>query len=574
MVLGTLFVVLSVVFGIFIAPMVRIALDEAGEILKNTGGSVDGLTAKKLGFLSLKFGGIILAAALIKGYFMYQMRQKLIVMSRRMEFDMKNDLFAKMQSLSFSFYKQSSTGDMMSRLSEDISRVRMFLGPAVMYTINMAATFILVISVMFSINVKLTLYVLLPLPLLSYLIYHVSNIINRKSDELQASLSDITTFAQQAFSGIRVIKSFAAEHFSIEEMKKEAAAYRQKALSLALTDSLFFPLMMMLIGLSTILTIYIGGMEVIGGNLTYGNIAEYIIYVNLLTWPVASLGWVSSIIQRAAASQERINEIMRQQPDFDENAGEKIVFSDSLEFQNVSFDYPETKKRALKSIHFTLKRGETLAILGATGSGKSTIAYLLMRLFDPSEGKILIDGKDLKNLSRKAFLNQVGYVPQDVFLFSDTIANNIRFGNTQPIIDRELLNLARLAVMDKEIEQLNKGFDTMLGERGISLSGGQKQRVAIARALCRQPEILILDDCLSAVDTHTEAKLLSNFREILADKTAIIISHRVSSVAGADQILVLEEGRIAERGNHQSLMELDGIYRKLYLKQAKEPEYA
>ncbi len=398
--------------------------------------------------------------------------------------------------------------------------------------------------------------------------------INRKSDRIQVQLAKVTSFAQEAFAGIRVLKSFAAENDVLNEFKKETQSYKNKSLSLAKTDALFFPLMMMLIGLSTLLTIFIGGREVINGELTIGNIAEFIIYVNLLTWPVASLGWVTSIVQRAAASQERINEFLNEKPNIISDSKDIFTFNNKLEFKNLNFTYPNSSRKALKNINFEIEKGKTLAILGSTGSGKSTIAALLLRLYDPESGSINYDSKDLKSINLDSYREKIGYVPQDVFLFSDTIEENIAFGLKAELANKSDLvkEAAKQAVVYDNIISFPQAFNTLLGERGITLSGGQKQRVAIARAIIKRPEILILDDCLSAVDTKTESEILQNFKSILKDKTAVIISHRVSSVINADTIIVLDDGEIIEKGNHSELLQANGKYFELYQKQTKEEQ--
>jgi ATP-binding cassette subfamily B protein len=462
----------------------------------------------------------------------------------------------------------------MNRISEDVSRVRMYIGPAIMYSINLIVLFILITISMLAVNVKLTLYVLAPLPFLSISIYYVSDLMNRKSEEVQAQQSRLSTFVQEAFSGIRILKSYVKEQAVGNEFEKESDEYKEKNMKLVQINAMFFPLMLLLVGLSTLLTIYIGGKEVIAGRATTGNIAEFIIYVNMLTWPVAALGWVTSIIQRAAASQERINEFLHLEPEIKSvNANERKLKGE-ITFSHVGFVYPDSGIRALSNISFSVKPGKSLAILGHTGSGKSTIANLLVRMYDATEGKILLDGIPIQEFPLKSLRRQIGYVPQDVFLFSDTVANNIAFGlkSEQAAGKRNeiIRDAARKSVIYDNIMDFPKNFETMIGERGITLSGGQKQRISIARAIIREPEILIFDDCLSAVDTNTENKILAQLKNVMQNRTTLIISHRVSSVKHADQIIVLEHGRIIEEGTHFSLLEKKGDYFSLYEKQMLE----
>lgn len=572
--LGIFFIIISNIFGVFIAPLVRLAFDKVKIQLESGTGPLSTEKIDELTSIALIYGLLILASALLKGLFMFFKRQTIIVMSRHIEYDMKNEIFDQYQKLGLNFYRKNKTGDLMSRISEDVGRVRMYIGPAVMYFADLLVTFILVIPMMVYINPELTLYVLAPLPILSFAIYKVNSIINRKSDRIQSQLAKVTSFAQEAFAGIRVLKSFAAENDVLNEFKKETQSYKNKSLSLAKTDALFFPLMMMLIGLSTLLTIFIGGREVINGELTIGNIAEFIIYVNLLTWPVASLGWVTSIVQRAAASQERINEFLNEKPNIISQSNDLFNFNNKLEFKNLDFSYPNSSRKALKNINFEIEKGKTLAILGSTGSGKSTIAALLLRLYDPESGSITYDSKDLKDINLDSYREKIGYVPQDVFLFSDTIEENIAFGLKGELENKSELvkEAAKQAVVYDNIISFPQAFNTLLGERGITLSGGQKQRVAIARAIIKKPEILILDDCLSAVDTKTESEILQNFKSILNDKTAVIISHRVSSVINADTIIVLDDGEIIEKGTHHELLQAGGKYFELYQKQTKEEQ--
>ncbi len=516
---------------------------------------------------ALWFGALILLASVIRGIFMFFMRQTLIVMSRKIEYDMKKDIFNHYQKLSQRFYRKNYTGDLMNRLSEDVGRVRMYIGPAIMYIVNLVFTFITVIYMMFSVNVEMSLWVLIPLPILSVAIYYISEIINKKSDQIQAKLSDITSLSQETFSGIRVLKSFAVEQSFLKNMETESEKYRTQKMSLTLIDSLFNPMMLVLVSLSTLLTIYLGGKGVINGTFSFGNIAEFVIYVNLLTWPVASLGWVTSLVQRAAASQTRINQFLDETPEITNPTQTPFHFKNKIEWQSVDFRYDEKNFDALKQINFTLKKGHTLGIIGATGNGKSTIAALLLRLIEPTKGDILIDEQNLSKINLDDFRQQVGYVPQDVFLFSDTIANNIAFGAKASTSRDDIIRFAKLAQVHHNIVQFKEGYDTIIGERGITLSGGQKQRIAIARALIREPELLILDDCLSAVDQETEKQILMELKQLMQQKTAVIISHRLSSVMACDEIIVLENGQILERGNHSSLIAQNGQYAEVYRKQ-------
>ena len=571
---GIVFVSLSNLFAVFPAQSVRIAIDLVMENLKIyqefKGTKLSTNIEDKTGLILLFFGILVIVLALFRGLFMYLMRQTIIVMSRHIEFDMKNEIYSHYQDLSLSFYRKNSTGDLMARISEDVSRVRMYVGPAIMYAINLVVTIILVLWAMFSVNTHLTWLVILPLPFLSYSIFYVNNIINRKSDAIQSKLSDLTSFVQEAFSGIRVIKAFAAEKESETAFEEMGEDYRNKQLDLAKTDAVFFPLMFFLTGLSTLITIVAGGFEVLNGRASLGNIAEFVIYVNMLTWPVTSLGWTSSLVQRAAASQARINEFLNTKPEIQSTNLSEFTFNEFIQFENIGLTYPEKSEKALRNINFTLKKGESLAILGNTGSGKTSIANLLLRLLEPTEGRILIDGIDLKNINLGSYRRSIGYVPQEVFLFSDSISNNISFGlatNHQNL--EKIKNASNEAALSENIKNFKEGFSTVIGERGVSLSGGQKQRVAIARAFIKNPEILIMDDCLSALDTRTESIILENL-QLMKGKTSFIISHRASSVKDANRIIVLENGEIIEEGNHDNLMLKNGKYSEIFAKQSKE----
>ena len=515
---------------------------------------------------------LIIATTIIAGFLTFLMRQTLIVMSRHIEFDLKNEVFRQYENLSQNFYKQNRTGDLMNRISEDVGKVRMYVGPAVMYTINTFIRFTIVIIYMYDVSPRLTLYTLLPLPILSFAIFKLSSEINKRSTIFQQYLSKISSFTQEIFSGIRVIKAYSLENQhqkNLEELSKESKA---KSMRLAKVQSLFGPLMLALIGVSNLVVIYFGGMMYINGSIkSIGTIAEFILYVNMLTWPVASLGWISSLVQEAEASQKRINEFLKIQPDIQNNNPEKSIIKGAIEFKNVSFTYDDTHINALKNINFTVNKGETLAILGKTGSGKSSIISLISRLYDTTEGEILVDEIPLKQVNLFDLRNSIGIVPQDAFLFSDTIKNNVKFGK-ESANESEVIDAAKKAAVHDNIINFNLQYETILGERGITLSGGQKQRVSIARAIIKDAPILLLDDCLSAVDTETEETILNNLLEFCKNKTTIIVSHRVSSAKNADKIIILDEGTIIEQGTHNQLINQDGYYAALYLKQLSEKE--
>ncbi len=567
---GFVFILISNVFQIVPAPLVRYSIDlVVDNILVYQSLGKTGLQANFFDVVAkgiLIYAVLILLAALLRGIFLYYVRQTLIVMSRLVEYDLKNEIFAHYQTLPLSFYRRNNTGDLMNRISEDVGRVRMYLGPSIMYGLTLLSLMVMLIPVMFSISPTLTLYSLIPLPLLSISIFYVNNIIERRSEEIQKSQSRLSTFVQEAFSGIRVLKSFTREKESVENFSRESNEYKKQSLKLTRVQSLFFPLVMGLVGLSTILTVYAGSVEVIKGNLTYGNIAEFIIYVNMLTWPVTLLGWTSSQVQRAEASQKRINEFLKNKTDIvsEKNISRKIA--GRIEFKNVSFTYPDTGIRALKNLSFEIDPGESLAIIGTTGSGKSTIANLIGRLYDVTGGEVKIDDIPIRDYSLISLRNQIGVVPQDVFLFSDTIYNNIAFGLTEAD-ETKIIQSARDADVYENIMEFPQGFNTRVGERGITLSGGQKQRVSIARAIVREPKILMLDDALSAVDTKTENTILNSMKKIMRGRTTIIISHRVSSAKLANKIIVLDDGVKVEEGTHEQLLAHDGVYHDLYEKQ-------
>ncbi|WP_231576203.1 ABC transporter ATP-binding protein [Hymenobacter sp. DG25B] len=573
---GVLFVALSTLLAIFPAQIVRYSFDLVGEGIDLyhlfAGTQAQSGVYALFGRNVLLYGVLIVTMALLRGIFLFFMRQTLIVMSRLIENDQKNEIYQHYQSLPLSFYRRHSTGDLMSRISEDVGRVRMYVGPAIMYFLQLVILFLLIVPLMLMVNVKLTLYTLLPLPVLSISIFYVNNLIERKSDEIQRSLASMTTFVQEAFSGIRVLKSFVREEDSHRQFALASDEYKQKSLSLNFVNSLFFPLILFLVGLSTIITVWVGGQEVIRGTITTGSIAEFLIYVNLLTWPVTALGWTSSLVQRAEASQARINEFLHQKTNIVSRQNVEKEIQGDIVFDHVSFTYPDTGIQALRDVSFRIRPGQTLAVIGNTGSGKSTVAALLCRLYDVSGGSIQVDGVDVRDYALTSLREQIGYVPQDVFLFSDTIRNNINFGLDQPTEER-MLQAARDANVYDNIMRFPEGFDTKVGERGITLSGGQKQRVSIARALVKEPGILILDDSLSAVDTNTENAILASLQRIMANRTSLIISHRVSSVKLADEILVLDDGQIVQHGTHEVLMqEENGLYRALYERQLQSEE--
>ncbi len=570
LILGLVFVIISNIFQIYPAQMVRYSIDLVTDNIRLYH-SLQNTDAQQ-GFFAvfsksiLFYVVLILVMALLRGIFLYFVRQTLIVMSRLVEYDLKNEIFEHYETLPLSFYRRNNTGDLMNRISEDVGRVRMYLGPSIMYGLQLITLFLMLIPIMFSISTKLTLYALIPLPLLSIGIFYVNNIIEHRSEEIQKSQSRLSTFVQEAFSGIRVLKSFTRERESVERFSEESNEYKRQSLKLTRVQALFFPLIMGLIGLSTILTVYAGSVEVINGNLTFGNIAEFIIYVNLLTWPVTSLGWTTSLVQRAEASQKRINEFLKTTTDIVSEKNIEKEIAGRVRFNNVSFTYPDTGIQALKNISFDIEPGQSLAIIGTTGSGKSTISNLVTRLYDATSGEVLIDEVPIKHYDLNSLRSQLGVVPQDVFLFSDTIFNNIAFGLKEPDEDK-VIQAAKDADVYQNIVGFPQGFNTRVGERGITLSGGQKQRVSIARAIAREPRILILDDALSAVDTKTENTILNAMKKIMQGRTSIVISHRVSSAKLANKIIVLNDGVIVEEGTHESLMEQDGVYRELYEKQ-------
>ncbi|RED48328.1 ABC transporter ATP-binding protein [Seonamhaeicola aphaedonensis] len=512
----------------------------------------------------------IICAALIAAILTFFMRQTIINVSRYIEFDLKNEIYEQYQRLSLNFYKKNRTGDLMNRITEDVTRVRMYAGPAIMYSINTVALFVVALIYMFKAAPILTFYTVLPLPILSLVIYKLSREIHKRSTIVQEYLSKLSTYTQESFSGISVIKAYGIEPQTASSFNSLASESKEKQVNLAKVQAWFFPMMILLIGTSNLLVIYIGGMQYINGDIeSLGTIAEFIIYVNMLTWPVATVGWVTSIVQQAEASQKRINEFLKIEPEIKNTVNTPTDIIGAITFKNVSFTYDDTNIEALKGISFEIKEGETLAILGKTGSGKSTILDLIGRLYDISEGEILVNGLAIEKHNLYNLRNSIGYVPQDAFLFSDTIKNNIKFGKEEAT-DDDVIQAAKNAQVHKNIIKFNKGYDTILGERGITLSGGQKQRVSIARAIIKSPKILLFDDCLSAVDTETEEKILKNLNKISRGKTSIIVSHRVSSAKNADKIIVLEDGKIVQEGTHETLINSEGYYKHLYLKQISE----
>ncbi len=564
------------IFGILITILSKILAVQIPSFIKNSLNVVEdynkGLVTDLAEVKSTLITNILLiiGAALLSGFFTFLMRQTLIVMSRYVEFDLKNEIFQQYERLSLSFYKKNRTGDLMNRISEDVGKVRMYIGPAIMYSMNMIVLFSVALTKMFSIDATLTFYTLMPLPILSVSIYLLSGVIHKRSTKVQEYLSKLTTLAQETFSGIHVIKAYAIEEQTIDNFNDLAVKSKEKNMNLYRAQALFFPLMILLIGISNILVIYIGGMRYINGDIkNIGIIAEFIIYVNMLTWPVAVVGWVTSMVQQAEASQKRINAFLKEEPSIKNNTKKPTKIEGKISFDNVSFTYDDTNITALKNVSFEIEHGKTLAILGKTGSGKSTIANLIARLYDVSKGKILIDDKPIQKINLESLRNQIGFVPQDGFLFSETIKDNIRFGKYNAT-DEEVIEAAKNAHVHKNILGFSKAYETMVGERGVTLSGGQKQRVSIARAIIGSPKILIFDDCLSAVDTETEEIILNNLKNISINITTIIISHRVSSVKNADSIIVLDKGKLIQKGTHQELKNQEGYYKDIYEQQMSE----
>ncbi len=563
-IIGVIFVCGANYFQILQPQVIRDALNMVVEYLENSPMSPE--DKEELRIALLKFGGLVLGYALMMGIFMFMMRQTIIVMSRLIEYDMRKDIYDHYSRLDLGFYRKNKTGDLMARISEDVSKVRMYVGPSLLYAVNIVFLFTFVIYSMYSVDAKLATYCLLPLPVLSVSIYFLSNVINKRSTLIQKQLSSLNSAAQEVYSGIRIVKSYVQEPRVVESFTEESESFKEKSMGLARANALFGPLMLLIIGTSTILTIYFGGRQVIAGELQAGNIAEFVIYVNMLTWPVTSIGWIASLIQQAAVSMRRINEFMDTEPAIKDEGHIEAPIQGHVHFDNVSFVYPDTGIKALDGVSFDIKPGERVAIVGRTGSGKTTVADLLLRMFDTKDGQISIDNQPIEKHKLSYLRERIGYVTQDVFLFSDTIAQNVSFG-MEDHNQKAVEDMTKYASVYDDIIDFPNGFETPVGERGVTLSGGQKQRLSIARALLKDPDIIILDDCLSAVDTTTEQAILNYLNTALKGKTAIIITHRIYESMDFDKIIVLENGKVKEMGNHQELIELNGYYAKLLERQ-------
>ena len=564
--LGLSITVLSKILSLKIPQIIRDSLNVVDDYQKHIITDVN--EVKSTLFINVL---IIVGVALVAGFFTFLMRQTIIVTSRLIEFDLKNEIYQQYQRLSLNFYKKNRTGDLMNRISEDVSKVRMYVGPSIMYTMNMLVLFVVGFTQMITVDLTLTLYTLIPFPLLSISIFILSRTINKRSAIVQQYLSKLTTFNQETFSGINVVKSYGIETAILRDFDVVVNESKEKNISLHKANALFFPLMILLIGISNLIVIYVGGNQYINGEIQIGTVVEFTLYVNILTWPVAVVGWVTSMVQQAEASQSRINEFLKETPEITNSSDKVEDIQGKIAFHDVVFTYDDTNITALKNVSFEIEPGQTLAILGKTGSGKSTIAELISRMYDITEGKVFIDNTPIANLNLDNLREQIGYVPQDPFLFSDTIENNIKFGKEDATLE-DIEQAAKNAVVHDNIVEFAKGYDTILGERGVTLSGGQKQRVSIARAIIKNPKILIFDDCLSAVDTETEERILSNLEKVSTNKTTIIISHRVSSAKNADKIIVLDDGQIIQQGAHETLVKTEGYYQELYQQQLLEKE--
>jgi len=563
---GIFITILSKILALQIPVIIRKSLNSVEDFIKND--IIDKSTIENQLFWNLL---TIVGVAVLAGILTFIMRQMIIVTSRLIEFDLKNEIYEQYQKLPINFYKKNRTGDLMNRISEDVSKVRMYFGPALMYSINMIFLFVVGFTQMTKIDPTLTMYTLIPFPILSISIFYISKVINQRSTIVQEYLSKLTTYNQEFFSGINVVKSYGIEPMVIEGFNKLADESKEKNIDLYKVQALFFPLMILLIGISNLTVIYVGGNQYINGEIQIGVIAEFMLYVNMLTWPVAVVGWVTSMVQQAEASQKRINEFLKEVPEIQNTTSDSFKIEGDIEFRNVSITYDDTNITALKDVSFSVKKGQKVAILGKTGSGKSSITNLISRLYDVGNGTVLIDNTPIKEINLIDLRKDIGFVPQDPFLFSDTISNNIKFGN-EKATNQEIINAAKKAVVHQNILDFKDGYNTILGERGVTLSGGQKQRVSIARAIIKNPQVLIFDDCLSAVDTETEERILTNLEQVSKNKTTFIISHRVSSAKNADQIIILDEGEIIQQGPHNQLINEKGYYKELYEQQLLEKE--